>query len=89
MPQLDLPFVRRQFPPLANGWAFFENAGGSYVPQSVIARVNAYMSDLQLQPSWTFGPSAEAAARIAEGKRLMAEFVGPVLMKSSAAPRRR
>jgi cysteine desulfurase family protein (TIGR01976 family) len=76
MPQLDLPFVRRHFPPIANGWAFFENAGGSYVPQSVIARVNAYMSELQLQPSWTFAPSAEAAARIAEGKRLMAEFVG-------------
>ena len=76
MPPLDLPFVRRQFLPLANGWAFFENAGGSYVPQSVIARVNAYMSELQLQPSWTFAPSAEAAARIAEGKRLMAEFVG-------------
>lgn len=76
MTQLDLPFVRRQFPPLANGWAFFENAGGSFVPQSVIERVRSYMSELQLQPSWTFGTSAEAAARIAEGKRLMAEFVG-------------
>jgi cysteine desulfurase family protein (TIGR01976 family) len=75
MPELDLPFVRRQFPPLANGWAFFENGGGSYVPQSVITRVNAYMGELQLQPSWTFAPPAEAAARIAEGKRLMAEFV--------------
>ena len=73
---LDIAFVRKQFPPLTNGWAFFENAGGSYVPQSVIDRVMSYMRDLQLQPSWTFGPSADAVARIAEGKRLMAAMVG-------------
>jgi cysteine desulfurase family protein (TIGR01976 family) len=76
MQTLDTAFVRKQFPPLANGWAFFENAGGSYVPQSVIDRVQSYMSELQLQPSWTFGPSAEAVARIAEGKRLMAAMIG-------------
>jgi cysteine desulfurase family protein (TIGR01976 family) len=76
MQTLDTAFVRKQFPPLANGWAFFENAGGSYVPQSVIDRVHGYMSELQLQPSWTFGPSAEAIARIAEGKRLMAAMIG-------------
>ena len=76
MQSLDTAFVRKQFPPLANGWAFFENAGGSYVPQSVIDRVHGYMSDLQLQPSWTFGPSADAVARIAEGKRLMAAMIG-------------
>ena len=39
MQTLDTTFVRKQFPPLANGWAFFENAGGSYVPQSVLDRV--------------------------------------------------
>ncbi len=76
MKTLDTVFVRKQFPPLANGWAFFENAGGSYVPQSVIDRVTSYMSELQLQPSWTFGPSADAVARIAEGKRLMAAMIG-------------
>ena len=76
MQTLETSFVRKQFPPLANGWAFFENAGGSYVPQSVIDRVQSYMSELQLQPSWTFGPSAEAAARMAEGKRLMAAMIG-------------
>lgn len=76
MQKLDTAFVRPLFPPLANGWAFFENAGGSYVPQSVIDRVDSYMRELQLQPSWTFGPSAEAAQRIAEGKRLMAAMIG-------------
>src|SRR5262249_5401254 len=72
----DTAFIRKQFPPLANGWAFFENTGGSYVPQSVIIRVNSYMSEVPLQPSWTFAPSADAVARIAEGRKLMAAMVG-------------
>jgi cysteine desulfurase family protein (TIGR01976 family) len=76
MPTFDTAFIRKQFPPLANGWVFFENAGGSYVPQSVIDRVHSYMSEVQLQPSWTFAPSADAIARIAEGRKLMAAMVG-------------
>lgn len=73
--RLDLDFVRRQFPPLGNGWAFFENAGGSYVPQSVIDRVRSYMTEAQVQPAWTFGPSADASARIAHGHRAVAELI--------------
>ena len=34
LPELNLDFVRSQFPafdqPSLDGWAFFENAGGSY-----------------------------------------------------------
>lgn len=75
MTGLDVDFVRRQFPPLANGWIMLENAGGSYVPQSVIDSVGEYMRDLQIQPAWDFGPSAEAQSRIAAGRRLMAEMI--------------
>ena len=36
---LDIDFVRSKFPafndPLSKKWSFFENAGGSYVPQTV------------------------------------------------------
>jgi cysteine desulfurase family protein (TIGR01976 family) len=71
----DVAFARRHFPPLQNGWAFFENAGGTYVPQSVIDRTEAYMRECQVQPAWTFAPSADAAARIAEGKRTMAAII--------------
>jgi cysteine desulfurase family protein (TIGR01976 family) len=71
----DVAFARQHFPPLRNGWAFFENAGGTYVPQSVIDRTEAYMRECQVQPAWTFAPSADAAARIAEGKRTMAAIV--------------
>ncbi len=49
-PRLDLDFCRAQFPPLANGWAYFENAGGSYVPRPVIERMTAYLSECKNQP---------------------------------------
>jgi cysteine desulfurase family protein (TIGR01976 family) len=85
-PSLDLDFVRRQFPPLANGWIMLENAGGSYVPQSVIDRVTRYMSEVQIQPSWDFGPSADAAERIATGRRLMAEMINAEPEEVSIGP---
>jgi len=85
-PSLDLDFVRRQFPPLANGWIMLENAGGSYVPQSVIDRVTSYMREVQIQPSWDFGPSADAAARIAAGRRLMAEMINAEPEEVSIGP---
>jgi cysteine desulfurase family protein (TIGR01976 family) len=85
-PSLDLDFVRRQFPPLANGWIMLENAGGSYVPESVIDRVTRYMREVQIQPSWDFGPSADAAERIATGRRLMAEMINAEPEEVSIGP---
>ena len=57
---LDLDFVRRQFPNLGNGWAYFENAGGSYVPTTVIDRLSAYLRETQMQPAW---PAARGRVR--------------------------
>jgi len=75
-PLLDLDFVRGLYP--ANCWqqAFFENAGGSFVPDSVIARVDAYMRETQVQPGSDYAASALAAERIADGHRLIAEMIG-------------
>ncbi len=75
-PTLDLNFVRGLYPTRCWDWAFFENAGGSYVPESVIGGVSAYMSETQVQPGAGFEASAKAAKRMAEGQRLMAEMVG-------------
>jgi cysteine desulfurase family protein (TIGR01976 family) len=71
----DTAFARQKFSPLKNGWAFFENAGGTYVPDSVIARTDAYMRECQVQPAWSFAPSVDAASRIAEGRRTMAAVI--------------
>jgi cysteine desulfurase family protein (TIGR01976 family) len=74
-PALDLDFVRSLYPAKCWDWAFFENAGGSYVPESVVQRIAAYMRENQVQPGAGFAPSALAAERMAEGHRLMAELV--------------
>ena len=57
---LDLAFVRNQFPTTNWQWAFFENAGGAFVPNSVIERMTAYMSENQVQPGYPAGISAQA-----------------------------
>ncbi|MDA0305347.1 MAG: aminotransferase class V-fold PLP-dependent enzyme [Proteobacteria bacterium] len=76
MPELNLDFVRSLYPAKCWDWAFFENAGGSYVPESVITRVTDYMRQTQVQPGASYEASAKAAQRIALGQRLMAELIG-------------
>lgn len=63
---LDLDFCRAQFPLLKDPGAdaYFENAGGSYVPSQVIARMSDFMSDSQTQPEWYFAASKRGMARI-------------------------
>lgn len=80
---LDLPFVRAQFPDACwapddsgGGWAFFENAGGSYVPDAVINRMTDYMRESQVQPLAPYPKSQLAARRMAEGHGMMAEMIG-------------
>ena len=74
-PALDVDFARHQFPDSVWAWAFFENAGGSFVPQSVIDRLSAYMAETQVQPGASFPASASAARRMAEGQRRIAEMI--------------
>ena len=73
---MDLDFIRGLYPPRCWDWAFFENAGGSFVPESVVARVTEYMRETQVQPGAGYEASAKAAERMATGQRLMAEMVG-------------
>ena len=72
---LDLDFVRRQFPNLGNGWAYFENAGGSYVPRSVIERMTAFLSESQVQPGALNALSQLSTERLDTARRLMAEMI--------------
>ena len=73
---LDLEFVRQQFPPNHWQWAYFENAGGAFVPYTVIKRMSSYMTETQVQPGYPFPESTDAAQRVNSGQRLMAEFIG-------------
>lgn len=73
--ELDLDFVRSLYPETCWDWAFFENAGGSYVPKSVIERMTGYMTETQVQPGASYPASALAAERMAAGRRMMAEMI--------------
>ena len=51
---LDVDFVRQQFPSFSNEatsqWAFFENAGGSYVPKTVSDWLHRFFTEYKVQP---------------------------------------
>ncbi len=62
--KLDLPFVRSQFPafaePSLEGWAFFENAGGSYPCRQFIDRLNEFYLKNKVQPYYPYAASLRA-----------------------------
>jgi len=74
--RLDLDFVRAQFPDQCWKWAFFENAGGSYVPNVVIQRMTDYMRETQVQPGPNFPVAAKAQERMDDSHRRMAAMIG-------------
>ena len=74
-PELDIDFARSFFPNLGDDWAFFENAGGSYVPRTVIERITAYMTEMQVQPGGAFESGRRAGEKRDEAQRLMAEMI--------------
>ncbi|NNC80119.1 MAG: aminotransferase class V-fold PLP-dependent enzyme [Acidimicrobiales bacterium] len=64
MTDLDLHFVRSQFPAFAEasleGWAFFENAGGSYACRQTIDRLTDFYTKTKVQPYGPYPASADA-----------------------------
>lgn len=61
---LDPARIRAQFPsfsqPALDGWAFFDNAGGSYTCTQVLERLNGFYLNTKVQAS-SFNPVAKAA----------------------------
>jgi cysteine desulfurase family protein (TIGR01976 family) len=76
---LDLEFVRRQYPvfnqPPSDEWAFFENAGGSYVPSQVIDRLMHFFRFTKVQPYGPFDASVAAGEAMDAGYRCIAELL--------------
>ena len=73
--RLDLDFCRAQFPPIANGLAYFENAGGSYAPRQVLDTHRSFMAECQCQPGWQFESSRSARERLDRTQSSMAEII--------------
>ena len=76
---LDINFVRSQFPsfkdPLCKDWSFFENAGGSYVPKSVIDRLTNFMISTKVQPYAEYSMSKIAGEQMDQAIRVFAHMI--------------
>lgn len=72
----DVAFARSLFPDTCWTWSFFDNAGGSFVPNSVMDHLARYMRECQVQPGGPFGPGADARKRMDLGRTRMAQLIG-------------
>ena len=76
---LDIDFVQSQFPafrePSLAGWAFFENAGGSYMCQQVIDRLLTYYTQTKVQPYYPYPASTEAGRRMDESYTRLSAYL--------------
>jgi len=79
MTSLDSAFIRRQFPafeePSLEGWAFFENAGGSYTCRRVIDLLNTYYTRTKVQPYYSYPASRQAGAAMDEAYTRLAAWL--------------
>lgn len=76
---LDLQFVRSQFPafsePSLEGWAFFENAGGSYPCKQFIDRLTEFYTKNKVQPYYPYPASMRAGEMMDESYKRMAAYL--------------
>lgn len=72
----DVDFARFQFPALADGFAYFDNAGGSLVLKTVADRIHDYLLTTSVQTGASYVHSQRASARLAEARARIALFMG-------------
>ncbi|MSQ99123.1 MAG: aminotransferase class V-fold PLP-dependent enzyme [Xanthomonadales bacterium] len=79
MAELDLDFVRSLFPafaePSLEGFAHFENAGGSYACGAVIEQLGRYYRQTKVQPYFDFPASREAGHQMDSARSRMAAWL--------------
>ena len=79
MTDLDLNFVRAQFPafsePSLDGFAHFENAGGSYACRQAIEWLDRYYRQTKVQPYYDFPASRLAGEQMDAAKARMADWL--------------
>ncbi len=77
--KLDLQFVRSQFPafsePSLKGWAFFENAGGSYPCKQFIDRLTSFYTKNKVQPYYPYPASILAGELMNASYKRMSEYL--------------
>jgi len=80
MSDLDLNFVRRQFPAFDSavlaGPAFFENAGGSFPCRQVVDRLHRFYTDRKVQPGSPHAAGQLGGAEMDEARSRLAAMMG-------------
>ncbi len=77
--QLDVEFVRSQFPafsePSLKGWAFFENAGGSYPCKQFISLLTEFYMKNKVQVNYPYPASLLAGKLMEASYKRMADYL--------------
>jgi len=76
---LDIDFVRDNFPAFKEtdllGWAFFENAGGSWPCQQVVDRLTEFYTHHKVQPYAPYPASTLAGAKMDEAYQKLSAYL--------------
>lgn len=79
-PAFDLEFVRAQFPAFdersLQGWAFFENAGGSYPARATIEHLRKFYERTKVQPYAPYPASRAAGEAMDDAWERLAAMLG-------------
>ncbi|MBD3765104.1 MAG: aminotransferase class V-fold PLP-dependent enzyme [Rhodobacterales bacterium] len=89
-PILDQTWLRSRFPafdsPDLQGWAFFENAGGSYPCRPVVDRLERFYRHRKVQPYAPYPASELAGAEMDEARARLAAVLGVATDEVSFGP---
>lgn len=72
MTEIDITYVRSQFPALDGGVAFLDNAGGSQVAKPVVDRIQDIMFTANVQLGATYATSIAGSQKVNEGRAALA-----------------
>ena len=72
---LDMEYVHSQFPALSNGWAFFDNAGGSQILTKALDRINSFLLNRNVQIGGSYEVSKLAAEALLDARKSAAQLV--------------
>jgi len=72
---LDIDYVRRQFPALADGYGYLDNAGGSAVLKPVAERMSHYLLNHAVQLGASYAPSVQAGEKVLEARASVAQLI--------------
>lgn len=90
MGQLDISFVRAQFPAFAvdglRDQAFFENAGGSYACRQVADRLARFYRERKVQPYAPYAAAQAGGAEMDEARSRLAAMMGIARHELSFGP---